>query len=309
MRWYHLFMVLFCILVLSVTPIDAAKSKGLFSGTILDVELEEFVADIPDTPTYIAEKEEATRINPQDSESWIAIGKARMNAKQWQEAETAFLRAIDVDPDNQDGWIGYFIALQTLEKYEELLSKSQELIEKNPEQAIGYRFKGNALFYLDRFDEAMEACDKAIALGDKTAVKIKTTLPNGMTWSWTNWNMYTVYNGPPESDTTFPISKPVRLTYIDTYHWNDGISLPSSGTIGLRDEGGKEYGPWETKGLPGQNGNENAHWIANPDVIIPAGMYTVIDSDPDTWSSNAESDYAGFSGVKYDEYLTETKPL
>jgi choice-of-anchor C domain-containing protein len=41
----------------------------------------------------------------------------------------------------------------------------------------------------------------------------------------------------------------------------------------------------------------NANWIATPNVVIPAGTYTVIDSDPSTWSQNSGSGGQGFAAV------------
>jgi hypothetical protein len=128
---------------------------------------------------------------------------------------------------------------------------------------------------------------------------VGNTLSNGMSWSWSNWNLGVVNNKPPTRDTTFTITEPVQLVYIDTYHWNNGNSLPSSGTIELIGDDGKMYGPWNTVGKNGQNNNKNAWWVATVNIILPAGTYTVVDSDPDTWSNNPESKNAGFAGVKW----------
>ncbi len=42
----------------------------------------------------------------------------------------------------------------------------------------------------------------------------------------------------------------------------------------------------------------NAYWAAFPLETIPAGTYTVMDSDPSTWSANGESGGAGFVNVR-----------
>jgi hypothetical protein len=42
----------------------------------------------------------------------------------------------------------------------------------------------------------------------------------------------------------------------------------------------------------------NAYWTVYPNVTLPAGTYTVIDSDPATWSHNAESSNRGFVRVE-----------
>jgi hypothetical protein len=33
----------------------------------------------------------------------------------------------------------------------------------------------------------------------------------------------------------------------------------------------------------------NAYWVVKPNVVIPPGTYTVVDSDPGTWAQNSET--------------------
>jgi len=85
---------------------------------------------------------------------------------------------------------------------------------------------------------------------------------------------------------TFTIDKSYFLTEILTYHWNDGKS-PPPGTVSLKDASGKTYGPWQTTLRSG------VYWIATPSITLPAGTYTLLDSDPGTWSQNEETGGAG----------------
>ena len=68
MRFTLFLILILCIVGLCISPIEAGKSKGLFSGDILNIELEAFIADIPDTPGFLEEKEEAVKENPMDIE-------------------------------------------------------------------------------------------------------------------------------------------------------------------------------------------------------------------------------------------------
>ncbi len=111
-----------------------------------------------------------------------------------------------------------------------------------------------------------------------------------------NWNKGSVDNNPTGS-TSFTISEPQMITYIDTYHWNYGQGTSSGGTISLKKEDGETFGPWTVKAESG-SGAANAWWISHPDVVIPAGTYTIIDSEPETWSKNSESNDCGFSKVE-----------
>jgi len=104
------------------------------------------------------------------------------------------------------------------------------------------------------------------------------------------------YNGATEP-TTFSISESWLVTEIYTYHWNDAQGK-TPGTVGLEAADGTVYGPWQATGQPGQGGVPDAYWVVKPNIVIPPGTYTVIDSDPSTWAQNAETGGAGMSAGK-----------
>jgi hypothetical protein len=99
----------------------------------------------------------------------------------------------------------------------------------------------------------------------------------------------------PTVPATFTVKGPYVITQIMTYHWNNGKGM-APGTLALKDQSGKVYGPWPAKGTPG-SGVANSFWTVNPNIRIPAGTYTVIDSSPATWSMNAASGNRGFVQV------------
>jgi hypothetical protein len=102
------------------------------------------------------------------------------------------------------------------------------------------------------------------------------------------------YNGPPTAPTTFTITEPWLVTYLMTYHWNNGNGA-TPGTITLRGPDGTTYGPYQAAGEPGQGGVANAYWVIRPNVILGPGTYTVTDSDPATWAQSPETGGAGMS--------------
>ena len=106
-----------------------------------------------------------------------------------------------------------------------------------------------------------------------------------------------VYN-KPTAPTLFEAATPYVVTYISTYHWNNGHGTPAPGTIGLRHSDGTLYGPWKAAGTPGQGGVVNANWIVEPNATVKPGTYTIIDSDPATWAQNAQSGGRGHAVVK-----------
>ena len=110
-----------------------------------------------------------------------------------------------------------------------------------------------------------------------------------------NENVDGVFSNPPAS-TDFLLSDPTVIKQLVTYHWNDGHGdLP--GSISLSRRGGAVYGPFAARGVPGQNGVANANWVADLNQLVPAGSYTVTDSNPLTWSWNQQS-ASGFAIVR-----------
>jgi hypothetical protein len=106
-----------------------------------------------------------------------------------------------------------------------------------------------------------------------------------------------VDNGPL-NPTVFTIDETRTITKIGAYHWNNGNGA-TPGTIGLKDKNDKIWGPWQAEGLSGQGGVSNANWVVHltPGWELPAGTYTVMDSDPSTWSYGSESGECGIVSV------------
>jgi len=107
-------------------------------------------------------------------------------------------------------------------------------------------------------------------------------------------NIYGVREGAKAP--TFTLAKDATITGIADYHYVIGGG-PTPGTIALKAADGTIYGPWDTVGLEGQGGVANATWDAKPNAKVPAGTYTVVDSDPSTWSTNDAAEGLGFVTV------------
>lgn len=105
-----------------------------------------------------------------------------------------------------------------------------------------------------------------------------------------------VYNGAT-SPTTFTINSSWLVTEIINYHWNNQQGR-TPGTVGLRAADGTTYGPWQATGQPGQGGVPDAYWVVKPNIVIPPGTYTVLDSEPSTWAQNQETGGRGQSWGK-----------
>ena len=94
---------------------------------------------------------------------------------------------------------------------------------------------------------------------------------------WRVDNLLRVFNGG--TPTAFTLAKDYWVTEVGTYHYNDGKGKPA-GTLAVKASDGTTYGPWQAEL------DQGWYWRAKPNTWIPAGSYTVIDSDPSTWSQN-----------------------
>lgn len=163
-----------------------------------------------------------------------------------------------------------------------------------------------AYFIYSRFDSPTPITTPPATEQSPTSMPIATPtlpIPSGTVEEFFKvWSIREAYN-TATAPTTFTINDAWQVTEILTYHWNNGQGMSSPGTIGLKAADGTMYGPWSAAGQDGQGGVPNAAWVVHPNVIIPPGAYTVIDSDPDTWSQNAETGGAGMAwgyGVRQD---------
>jgi len=110
-----------------------------------------------------------------------------------------------------------------------------------------------------------------------------------------NGNIAAVGNGPT-APTVFTLSSLRKISSIMDYHWNSARGK-TAGTIGLKSDKGVVYGPWQAKGTPGQGGVVDAYWTVTPELELPAGTYTIIDSDVASWAQNSGSKGIGMSIV------------
>jgi hypothetical protein len=110
-------------------------------------------------------------------------------------------------------------------------------------------------------------------------------------------NIDAVQNDPSGGDSRFDLDRPHRITRIQTYHWNQGRGA-EPGRIAVADSHGKVLGSWQAGSSPGQGGVANAYWHVQPGITLPAGTYTIRDSDPATWAHNPRSGQRGFFRVE-----------
>jgi tetratricopeptide (TPR) repeat protein len=235
-------------------------------------------------------------------------GDSFVARKQYAEAVAAYRESLRCQPD------------PNLEEYIRQIEaeiKKQSDAKANAARAQQLRSEGQQLQNQGRYPEAIgkykaslkvwpdPALSAHVAQLEKAAkkppVKETTTLPVQVPTVagekakviFDSGNIGSVYNNPTKP-TVLSISTPHVITLVQNYHWNNARgSRP--GTIALRSSTGAMYGPWQTKGMSGQGGVPNASWICYPNITIPAGSYTIIDSEPSTWAQNSQSGGRGFT--------------
>jgi hypothetical protein len=118
-------------------------------------------------------------------------------------------------------------------------------------------------------------------------------------WVFNGYNQCGVLNGAKPA--VFRLAKPAHITTLADYHFNLGAGA-KPGTIGLEAPNGYVFGPYPAKQDPDHN------WIAMLNVTVPAGLYTIIDSSPATWSQNPASGGRGFVRV-FGSFVASAPPL
>lgn len=93
---------------------------------------------------------------------------------------------------------------------------------------------------------------------------------------------------------SFTLTQTSQLTLIQTYHWNNGQGA-YPGSIALIDDQGRQHGPWPAVGTAGPGAVANVYWQVQPMLTLPTGRYTVVDSDPSTWTPDPQNGGRGFS--------------
>ena len=103
------------------------------------------------------------------------------------------------------------------------------------------------------------------------------------------------FNGPTQP-TRFTLETAYVIARIRTFHLG-GSTESELASIALRGDDGTMYGPWPVTTIPFGESGSGQIWEVSPGITLSAGVYTVIDSDPDTWSQNADTGSRGMTVV------------
>ncbi|HWQ65609.1 MAG TPA: tetratricopeptide repeat protein [Methanospirillum sp.] len=187
----HLTQLLLQILVISlitalmISPALAGcgPSKGLFSGSQLTSTLVSPTGTLSETPQYA---QNVTSVKTgQNDDDWVAIGNSQVQSGSYQEAITAYDKAIESDSKNAAAWNGKMSALLFQDKYTEvmeLFSDAEKVIPNNPGIWIN---KGRAEYYAGNMSDAIQSADTALRL-EKDNIDAMVLKANGLVDSGKN---------------------------------------------------------------------------------------------------------------------------
>ena len=194
------------------------------------------------------------------------------------------------------------------------------LISHNVAPSTAYFDQVGLYRSLPNLNTVLPSATNVTVSGDTTSGEVLTgeynfngTSESGTTFRWlinegvyrefySTMNIAGVFNGPT-IPTIFALSSPTLISKVQTYHWNNG-SGATPGKIYLKDEFDLIYGPWAASGIAG-----NLYWEVYPNIVLPAGLYTIIDTSNDTWANNSESGYRGMASVYTKDYSSEYLPI
>ncbi|MFN6570765.1 tetratricopeptide repeat protein [Dendronalium sp. ChiSLP03b] len=103
-------------------------------------------------------------INANNATELSKQGNTLFELQRYQDALTAYQKAVDVRPDYAQGWNGQGKTLFALKRYKEALSAYDKAIQNQPEYVEAWSGRGFALQNLQRYSEAIASFDKALKL-------------------------------------------------------------------------------------------------------------------------------------------------
>ena len=94
-------------------------------------------------------------------------GREYIGAKEWNEAESTFLKAIEMKPDHVEAYFQLGIVKESQRLYEDAVKWYQKTVELNPYHAKAYLNLATSFFYLNKYNDAVTEYDKAISAYQK----------------------------------------------------------------------------------------------------------------------------------------------
>ena len=118
-------------------------------------------------------------LDPNSSEAYTSLGHSLMQARRWNDGETALRRAIQIDPNNFRAMEYLSLLLSQKARTDESVALARKAALANPVAVDLQRVYGLMLFRARRYDEAITQLESAIHL-DPNHLAIYGTLASAL---------------------------------------------------------------------------------------------------------------------------------
>jgi TolB-like protein/DNA-binding winged helix-turn-helix (wHTH) protein/Flp pilus assembly protein TadD len=116
------------------------------------------------SPRALEYSEQAVSLDPNSSEANTSLGHSLMQARRWNDGETALRRAIQIDPNNFRAMEYLSLLLAQKARTDESVALARKAALANPVGVDLQRIYGLMLFHARRYDEAITQLESAIHL-------------------------------------------------------------------------------------------------------------------------------------------------
>ena len=158
---------------MDVTNTNIHPSKVVQMGD----EVEVIILAIDETHRRMSLSMKQGKPNPSDDFANLCLqGDALSDSKQYQEAVSAYDRALSLRPEDAAIWFKKGHVLLRLERYDDALAaydRASSLDATGTRGGVSY-IKAFTLLKLKRYSEAISACDRALALNPNFAAAVQT---------------------------------------------------------------------------------------------------------------------------------------
>jgi serine/threonine protein kinase/cytochrome c-type biogenesis protein CcmH/NrfG len=145
----------------------AIQLQGDFAPAYAGLSLALQTGAAAGTPTAASARAaalKAVELDPELSESHVALAGLYVGELNWSAAETRFRRALELNPNSLDACGCYAQLLVTLGRSSEALALADRMVATNPLAANGHFQRGLALYYGRRLDDAIPSLRRALEL-------------------------------------------------------------------------------------------------------------------------------------------------
>lgn len=133
-------------------------SSNIVLPTYLD---DDYSVDVV-APSVIDAANRAISLNPELSQAWAVKGFIQLNQFQFQDAELALTRAVELNPKNDTAWLWLALHFATVGNHTKAYDAVREAIEISPDVTINYGVLGMVLHGRGDIIDAIGVLDQAI---------------------------------------------------------------------------------------------------------------------------------------------------